>query len=85
MIARTASGSPEDGEEAGLSESGSRVLVMTVGTGEMTRLEESLFAPLWKSISTDAWTQVVLLLPSKVTEAFAETVWRGIQGVEVAA
>ena len=61
MIARTASGSPEDGEEAGLSESGSRVLVMTVGTGEMTRLEESLFAPLWKSISTDAWTQVVLL------------------------
>ena len=38
MITRTASGSPEDGEEAGLSESGSRVLVMTVGTGERTRL-----------------------------------------------
>ena len=66
-----------------MSENGSRVLVMTVGTGDMTRLEESLFAPLRKSIATDAWTQVVLL-PSKVTEVFAETVQGEIQGVEVA-
>ena len=80
---RTDSDNPEDNAEAGLSENGSRVLVMTVGTGDVNRLEESLFAPLRKSIATDAWTQVVLL-PSKVTEEFAETVRKGIRGVEVA-
>lgn len=80
---RTDSDNPEDNAEAGLSENGSRVLVMTVGTGDVNRLEKTLFAPLRKSIATDAWTQVVLL-PSKVTEEFAETVRKGIRGVEVA-
>ena len=49
-----------------------RTLVMTVGTGNLDRLEETLFTPLMKSIATDAWTRVVLL-PSSVTEDFAQT------------
>ena len=78
---------PLIGEEAAvLSENGSRVLVMTVGTGTKNELEESLFAPMRKSIATDAWTQVVLL-PSRVTEKvaekFAETVRKGIPDVAV--
>ena len=64
-------------------ESSNRILVMTVGTGDLTKLEETLFAPLRKSIATDAWMRMILL-PSTVTEAFAETVRRGIEGVEVA-
>lgn len=59
-----------------------RVLVLTVGTGDMTKLEETLFIPLRKSIATDAWARVILL-PSAVTETFAETVRNGIEGVEV--
>ena len=66
-----------------MTENGNRALVMTVGTGDMTKLEETLFVPLRKSIATDAWTRVVLL-PSTVTETFAETVRKGIAGVEVA-
>ena len=66
-----------------LSINSNRILVMTVGTGDLTRLEESLFVPLRKSIATDAWTQVILL-PSQATEAFAETVRNGIQGVKAA-
>ena len=49
-----------------------RTLVMTVGTGDLDRLEETLFTPLRKSIATEAWTRV-LLLPSSVTEDFART------------
>lgn len=56
---------------------------MTVGTGDRTRLEESLFAPLRKSIATDAWTRLVLL-PSTATGRFAETLRREIPGVESA-
>ena len=56
---------------------------MAVGTGDTTRLEESLFAPLRKSIATDAWTRLVLL-PSTVTGGFAETLRREIPGVETA-
>lgn len=75
---------PLIGEEAAvLPEGGSRVLVMTVGTGDVSQPEESLFTPLRKSIATDAWTQVILL-PSKVTEELAETLRKGIRGVEVA-
>ena len=59
-----------------------RVLVMTVGTGDLAKLQETLFTPLRKSVATDAWTRVILL-PSTVTEAFAETVRKEFEGVEV--
>ena len=60
-----------------------RVLVMTVGTGDVTKLEETLFSPLRKSIATDAWARVILL-PSSVTEEFAQTLGGDLEGVEVA-
>ena len=55
---------------------------MTVGTGDLDRLEETLFTPLRKSIATDAWASVVLL-PSSVTEDFARTLRRRLDGVAV--
>lgn len=47
-----------------------RALLLTVGTGDLARLEESLFAPLRKSIEQGEWARVVLL-PSLVTERYA--------------
>ena len=38
-----------------------RTLVMTVGTGDVNRIEDTLLTPLRKSIATDAWNAVVLL------------------------
>ena len=61
---------------------GGRTLVMTVGTGDLDRLEETLFTPLRKSIATDAWARVVLL-PSSVTEDFARTLRRQLDGTAV--
>lgn len=49
------------------------VLLLTVGTGDNTRLEESLYAPLLKSINSERWTRV-LLLPSESTIAHAEEI-----------
>ena len=60
-----------------------RVLVMTIGTGDVARLEETLLTPLRKSIATDAWARVILL-PSSVTEEFAQRLGRELQGAEVA-
>jgi len=48
----------------------SRALVLTVGTGDLARPEESLLAPLRKSIAEGEWSRAVLL-PSQVTEQFA--------------
>ena len=47
-----------------------RVLVMTVGTGDRERLEETLYRPLMKSLSEGAWSRLTLL-PSQVTEPLA--------------
>ena len=59
-----------------------RILIMTVGTGDVDRLEETLFMPLRKSIETDAWARVVLL-PSRVTEEFAQTLRDRLTGADV--
>ncbi len=59
-----------------------RALIMTVGTGDVDRVEETLFTPLRKSIATDAWGRVVLL-PSRVTEEFARALQDRIDGAEV--
>lgn len=50
-------------------------LLLTVGTGDSTRLEDSLYVPLLKSIDTEQWTQVVLL-PSQSTIIHAEEIAR---------
>lgn len=47
-----------------------KILVLTVGTGNMLKLEATLFKPLAKSISQGEWNKIVLL-PSRVTEGFA--------------
>ena len=47
------------------------VLVLTIGTGDMDRLEETLFRPLEKSLGTGRWNEAVLL-PSALTEANAQ-------------
>ena len=65
-----------------MTEYSGRTLVLTVGTGDLDRLEETLFTPLRKSIATEAWTRVVLL-PSTVTEDFAQTLRRRIEGTSV--
>ncbi len=47
-----------------------RALLLTVGTGDRSRPEESLFAPLRKSIASGTWQRIVLL-PSAVTQSLA--------------
>ncbi len=46
-------------------------LVLTIGTGNKERLEETLYTPLTKSIRDGEWREIVLL-PSQVTEGVAE-------------
>lgn len=66
----------------GNPESG-RILVMTIGTGDVTKLEETLLTPLRKSVATDQWARVILL-PSSITEEFARRLRQGLEGVEMA-
>ena len=47
-----------------------RVLILTVGTGDNDRQEETLFRPLTLSMEKGKWDEFVLL-PSAVTEKFA--------------
>ena len=59
-----------------------RTLVMTVGTGNIDSIEETLLTPLRKSIATDAWKAVVLL-PSTVTASFADRLRQDLDGVHI--
>lgn len=59
-----------------------RTLIMTVGTGDSSRVEETLLTPLRKSIATEAWNAVVLL-PSTETESFARRLREELDRVEV--
>lgn len=54
---------------------GRRALLLTVGTGDISRLEESLYVPLLKSIDTEPWARIVLL-PSRSTIKYAEDILR---------
>lgn len=65
-----------------MTQPGRRTLVLTVGTGDLDRLEETLFTPLRKSVATGAWTRVVLL-PSSVTEDFARALQDRLDGTAV--
>lgn len=58
------------------------VLVLTVGTGNMERLEESLLKPLAKSIGNGNWSRAVLL-PSMVTEEFAQQVVKRFPDLQI--
>lgn len=49
----------------------SKILLLTVGTGNPKDLEGSLYAPLRKSIATGTWARVVFL-PSQETQGHAE-------------
>ncbi len=55
------------------SETPGRVLVLTVGTGDLNRLDETVLAPFRKSIAQGAWSQIVLL-PSSATAENANMV-----------
>ena len=79
----TVNRSSEDEGTDDMTTSPGPVLVMTVGTGDLTRIEETLFIPLRKSIATDAWTRVILL-PSGITEEFAEELRNGLETVDTA-
>jgi len=48
-------------------------LVLTIGTGNLDRVEDSLLVPLQKSISDREW-RTVILLPSQRTSEHAETI-----------
>ena len=58
-------------------------LVLTVGTGNPNDLEESLYAPLQKSIGSGSWTRVVLL-PSQGTKKYARELRKRYAGSGIA-
>lgn len=47
-----------------------KILVLTVGTGNTEDLENSLYAPLRKSMDTDSWERIIML-PSQHTVKYA--------------
>ena len=49
-----------------------KVLLLTVGTGDTSRIEETLLEPLRRSIAEGPWRKVVLL-PSQETKDYART------------
>lgn len=57
------------------------VLIMTVGTGDITNLEETLLTPLRKSIAVGRWAEVILL-PSSITVEFAERLRQDLEGLK---
>jgi len=56
-----------------------RALLLTVGTGDMARLEDSLLSPLRKSIAAGEWSRIILL-PSLVTEQYAAALQAQVGG-----
>lgn len=50
-----------------------RALLLTVGTGDNKRLEETLYVPLLKSIDTEPWARITLL-PSRSTIVHADEI-----------
>ena len=59
-----------------------RVLVLTVGTGNVEDLKRSLIAPMLKSVGKGEWDQVVLL-PSQISRASADRLTERVDGVAV--
>ena len=63
-----------------------RTLVMTIGTGNRDRLDDTLYTPLLKSVADGDWKTIVLL-PSQETRLYAEElrgrIAHGTPGIEV--
>ena len=53
------------------AKNGKKVLVLTVGTGNIDDLEQTLLVPMCKSVEDGEWDRIVLL-PSHTTEGFAQ-------------
>ena len=65
------------------SQDGNRkALILTVGTGDMDKLEETLLTPMGKSMERGEWDRIILL-PSRTTEAAAATLQDRGSAVEV--
>ena len=54
-------------------------LLLTVGTGDVANLEQTLLVPIRKSIQQGEWAKVILI-PSALTEAYARSVRESSQG-----
>jgi len=67
---------------SGMASGKGRVLVMTVGTGDLNNPKDTLFTPMLLSIEDGIWKRVVLL-PSLVTEDKARELRDGVSGIEV--
>lgn len=61
---------------------GCKVIVLTVGTGNKEQLESSLYVPLMKSIETDCWDRIILL-PSQRTVEYANEIKNRVSGLSV--
>jgi CRISPR-associated protein (TIGR02710 family) len=57
-----------------------RALLLTVGTGDTGNIEDSLLAPLRKSIQKGEWARVILI-PSALTEKHAQSLLQSIAGL----
>lgn len=51
---------------------GKKALVLTVGTGNIDYIEQTLLVPMLKSVEDGEWARIILL-PSRTTEEFAQT------------
>ena len=65
---------------------GKKALVLTVGTGNIDDIEQTLLVPMLKSVEDGEWARIVLL-PSRTTEEFAQTLQERIanSAVEISA
>ena len=59
-----------------------RILLLSVGTGDLQRREETLFAPLQKSIKDGEFARVILL-PSTITEQSANALKERSDGINI--
>ena len=62
--------------------SGKKVLVLTVGTGNIDDIERTLLVPVLKSVRDGEWERIVLL-PSRTTEELAQTLQERISNPAV--
>ncbi len=59
-----------------------KVLMLTVGTGDLMRPEESLLTPLKKSMKQGRWERIVLL-PSQITKSSADVLRETLAGMPI--
>lgn len=62
--------------------SSKKALILTVGTGNIDDIERTLLVPMLKSVEDGEWDRIVLL-PSRTTEEFAQTLQERISNPAV--